>query len=89
MELLPERQNRVLMEPSLHGNHKWQEIKQIVDYETLDFTSFPPIIHILYITYPHFGDNLWINSGIISGYSVYCSQQKPLFPYFSILPDRG
>ena len=37
-----------------------------VDSETLDFKGNPPVIHILYTTYPHFGDKLWINSGIIS-----------------------
>lgn len=60
-----------------------------VDCETLDFTAFPPVIHMLYITYPHFGDNLWINSGIISEYLVYCSQPYVGIPYFSILPDSG
>lgn len=38
-----------------------------VDKKILILSAFPPPIHSLSSTYPHFGDNLWKSRGIRSG----------------------
>ena len=59
-----------------------QITSSFVDKKTYIFPAFPRLIHKLYITYPQSVDNLWINSGIIPWYSIYCSHFSPEHAHF-------